>query len=78
MIRSTSDIVLLQDGRVLISDDNSVFCHCTRNMSTGEVRPTMDRTVCFGVLTTSSVVFFSVSDGPHPVSQDLSRVNVIP
>jgi hypothetical protein len=33
MITSTSDIVLLQVGRVLISDDKSAFCHCARSMS---------------------------------------------
>jgi hypothetical protein len=33
VIKSTSDIVLLQIGRVLISDDKSAFWHCTRSMS---------------------------------------------
>jgi hypothetical protein len=33
MISSASDIVLLQVGRVLISDDKSAFWHCARSMS---------------------------------------------
>jgi hypothetical protein len=33
MISSSSDMVLLQVGRVLITDDKSVFWHCALNMS---------------------------------------------
>jgi hypothetical protein len=37
VIKSTSDIVLLQIGRVLISDDKSAFWHCTHSMSNTNV-----------------------------------------
>ncbi len=37
VIKSTSDIVLLQIGRVLISDDKSAFWHCVHRMSNTNV-----------------------------------------
>ena len=37
VIKSTSDIVLLQIGRVLISDDKSAFGHCAQRMSNTNV-----------------------------------------
>ncbi len=37
MIKSTSDIMLLRIGRVLISDDKSAFWHCPHSMSNTNV-----------------------------------------
>ncbi len=45
VIMSTSDIVLLQIGRVLISDDKSACWHCVRSMSNSNIT----RILLFGV-----------------------------
>jgi hypothetical protein len=37
VIKSTSNIVVIQIGRVLISDDKSAFCHCVHSMTNTNV-----------------------------------------
>ncbi len=46
VIRSTSDIVLFQIGRVLISDDKSTCWHCARSMSNSNI----SRILLFGAM----------------------------